>query len=70
MTKIKCSECEKEFEETEKINLNYEGSSDFNFGSIDCVLRHVMLEVFADDRPIRDILEILTEAKRIHEENI
>lgn len=67
---MKCGECRKEFDQSENIAISYKGSTEHNHCTIDCALQHVMLEVFADDRPIRDILEILTEAKRIHEENL
>lgn len=70
MTEIICSECKAEFDQSDKINLDYEGSRDFDFCTIDCVLRHVMIEVLADDRPIKDILRILTYAEQIHNENI
>ena len=65
-----CTECKTEYDQSENLNLNYEGSSDFDFCSIDCVFRHVVLEIMADDRTTSEISLMLYTAERIYEENL
>lgn len=67
---MKCTECETEIDQSEKINLNYNKAGEFDHCSIDCVLQHVALEILGDDRPMSDIVDILAKAQRIHNENI
>lgn len=70
MTKIKCTECREEFDQSENINISYDKAGNHDHCSIDCVLQHVALEIFSDDRPMRDLVNIIAKAQRIHNENI
>ena len=67
---IKCTECKKEFRRSDNININYEGSSDFDCCSIDCIFKHVAWEILSDDRPSNDMTRMLVIVeKKFKEEN-
>jgi len=64
-----CIECNQPLPTGDTITIDYSGAGNFELCSIDCVFKHVVLEIMADDRTTSEISLMLYDAERIHEEN-